>query len=251
MSPLALSSACVTGRCVDCSGFVGRRGPEGERVRVPCGDSCHAGTDDLAQAIASTHAARPSPGAVEAGPGAPSGVIDVRHAVTIEEVATVPLRGVEAFALWLAGRTGTRARSRTAVLYLLGPDTAATLVAEVLGMVARAGPDVEATFTAALLARRDDVDVPGAGPLGTLLAPPPPPPRKPGPPPPPPPPATEAPRRPDAPPRPAGGPLVDPIVETGGTTDETRRTHGPRPMPGKGTGRMRAAIMHDVEWGTR
>ena len=104
-----------------------------------------------------------------AGPGGPfdqnAVVVDMRNAVLMErqEVALVAVgRGGawdKALALLLEGRIN-KTTDRAKVLYLLGPDAAAALVTELVGVCQREGGEFAAMFQVAFEERMADLPQP-------------------------------------------------------------------------------------------
>lgn len=76
-------------------------------------------------------------------------VIETRNAVLMDNVEVVLVEDMipdrKMVGLWLAGRIN-RSSDRAEVLYLFDVDGAAAIVAELMGLVRRAGPDLEAAL---------------------------------------------------------------------------------------------------------
>lgn len=150
---------CTVGECGDCHGTVVR-----SQVRRAC--SCRHGA---ARTVARTADPRVAGGTLVAGVDGEV-LLDTRNAVLLE-TATVarmdnPSDGRTVAALFLEG-TLNRSTDRSAILYLTDAAGTASLVAELVGLAARMGPDFEAGFRAELDAHMNAADLwPAVVPAG-------------------------------------------------------------------------------------
>lgn len=149
---------CAAGQCDECRQVVNRG-----RVTRAC--SCRHGA--ARPAIVRSSDPRKAGGAIVTT--GTDTLLDTRNAVIVDgaEVCKVgnPSDGVTFMALFLEGRLN-HSTDRSAILHLLGPDGAAALVSQLVGLAARMGPDFETEFRAALDARMDVADLWPAIPEG-------------------------------------------------------------------------------------
>lgn len=151
---------CAVGDCADCQVNITRG-----RVSGKC--SCRHGADRPAVVRSSTDPRKAGGRIISTGDDA---LLDTRRAVIVDgaEVCKVgnPSDGSAFMALFLEGRLN-RTTERAAILHLLGPDGAAALVSQLIGLAARMGPAFEGEFRAALDARIDVADLwPSVVPTG-------------------------------------------------------------------------------------
>lgn len=145
-SGILICSPCATGACSDCRGQVASG-----RVTKRC--ACRHGAAGASVVARSSDPRGAGGSLIPAGPGEGETLIDTSRAVLLEEVTVArvdqPSGAPPVLAALLEGRINRSADSAS-ILYLMGGALAASIVAELLGLAARMGPDFEAEFRASL-----------------------------------------------------------------------------------------------------
>lgn len=144
---ILICPACATGACDRCAGTVTR-----SRVTKPC--SCRHGVTEAPPLLGRTTDPRELGGSITtAHPGAGGAMVDTRRALLVEdlEICSIdsPGTGAVMIAMLFSGRIN-QSDDHAAVLNIIGPDGAAAIVSEVLGLASRMGPAFELEFREAL-----------------------------------------------------------------------------------------------------